>query len=74
MGRNYKKNPKLKSELQSTENKTTERVPRLDVAAFSISWSLFLVEVSEVAAVQISETSRLVHESTKSSSVLNKEI
>ena len=71
MGRNYKKNPKLKSELQSTKNKTTERVPRLEVAASSISWSLFLVEVSEVAALQISETSRLVNESTKSLSMLN---
>ena len=54
--------------------KLQESVQGLEVAASSISWSSFLAEVSEVAALQISETSRLVDESTKSSSVLNKKI
>ncbi len=65
------KNPKLKTKIQSTKSETTESVPRLEVAASSISWSSFLAEVSEVAALRISETSRLVDESTKSSSMLN---
>ena len=68
---NYMKNPKLKTRIQSTKSETTKIVPRLDVAASSISWSSFLAEVSEVAALQISETSRLINESTKSSSMLN---
>ena len=73
MRRNYRKNPKLKSKIQSTKSETRESVPRLEVAASSISWSSFLVEVSEVAALQISETSRLANESTKSLSMLNEE-
>ena len=71
MRRSYRKNPKLKTKIQSTKSETTEIVPRLEVAASSISWSSFLAEVSEVAALQISETSRLVNESTKSLSMLN---
>ena len=71
MRRSYRKNPKLKSRIQSTKSEITEIVPRLEVAASSISWSSFLAEVSEVAALQISETSRLVNESTKSLSMLN---
>ena len=71
MRRSYRKNPKLKSKIQSTKSEITELVPRLEVAASSISWSSFLAEVSEVAALQISETSRLVNESTKSLSMLN---
>ena len=39
----------------------------------SISWSPSLAEVSEVAALQISEISRLVDESTGNSLELNKE-
>ena len=73
MRRNYRKNPKLKLKIQSTKSETTESIPRLEVAASSISWSSFLAEVSEVAALQVSETSRLINESTKSSSVLNEE-
>ena len=73
MRRNYRKNTKLKSKIQSTKSETTESVPRLEVAASSISWSSFFAEVSEVAALQISETSRLVDESTRSSLELNKE-
>ena len=73
MRRNYRKNPKLKTKIQSTKSETTESIPRLEVAASSISWSSFLAEVSEVAALQISETSRLVDESTGSSLELNKE-
>ena len=71
MRRSYRKNPKLKTKIQSTKSETTEIVPRLEVTTSSISWSSFLAKVSEVAALQISETSRLVNESTKSSSVLN---
>ena len=71
MRRSYRKNPKLKSKIQSTKSETIESIPRLGVAASSISWSLFLAEVSEVAALQISESSRIINESTKSSSVLN---
>ena len=71
MRRSYRKNPKLKSKIQSTKSGITKIVPRLEVAASSISWSSFLVEVSEVAALHISETSRLVNESTKSLSMLN---
>ena len=71
MRRSYRKNPKLKSKIQSTRSEITEIVPRLEVAASSISWSTFLAEVSEVAALQISETIRLVNESTKSLSMLN---
>ena len=71
MGRSCNKNPKLETKIQSTKSETTESVPRLEVAASSISWSSFLAEVSEVAALQISETSRIINESTKSSSVLN---
>ena len=67
----YRKDPKLKIKIQSTKSETTEIIPRLEVAASSISWSSFLAKVSEVAALQISETSRLINESTKSSSVLN---
>ena len=61
----------LKTKIQSTKSETTEIVPRLEVTASSISWSSFLVEVSEVAALQISETSLLFNESTKSLSMLN---
>ena len=71
MRRNYRKNPKLKSKIQSTKSETTEIVRRLEVVASCISWSSFLAEVWEVAALQISETSRLFNESTKSLSMLN---
>ena len=67
----YRKDSKLKMKIQSTKSETTEIIPRLEVVASSISWSSFLVEVSEVAALQISETSRLANESTKSLSMLN---
>ena len=67
----YRKDPKLKIKIQSTKSETTEIIPRLEVAASSISWSSFLAEVSEVAALQISEISRLANESTKSLSMLN---
>ena len=64
-------NPELETKIQSTKSENAREVPGLEVAASSISWSSFLAEVSEVAALQISETSRLVDESTKSSSMLN---
>ena len=67
----YKKNSKLKMKIQSTKSETTQIIPRLEVAASSISWSSFVAEVSEVAALQISEISRLANESTKSLSMLN---
>ena len=67
----YGKDSKLKMKIQSTKSETIEIIPRLEVAASSISWSSFLAEVSEVAALQISEVSRLANESTKSMSMLN---
>ena len=67
----YGKDSKLKMKTQLTISETTEIIPRLEVAASSISWSSFLAEVSEVAALQISEISRLANESTKSQSMLN---
>ena len=73
MRSSFRKSPKLKTKIQSTKRETKEIIPRLEVAASSISWSSFLVEVSEVVALQISETSRLVDESTGSSLELNKE-
>ena len=72
MTRSCKINPELETKIQSTKNENyKENVPGLEVTASSISWSSFLAEVSEVAALQISEISRLANESTKSLSMLN---
>lgn len=68
----YRKDSKLKMKIQSTKSETTEIIPGLEVAASSISWSLFLTEVSEVAALQIPEISRLANESIKSLFMPNK--
>ena len=67
----YRKDSKLKMKILSTKSETTEIIPGLELAASSISWSLFMTEVSEVAALQIPEISRLANESTKSLSMLN---
>ena len=49
---------------QSTKNGVKNIVPGFEVAASSISWSSARAEVSEVAALRISKTSRLISQST----------
>ena len=73
MMRSCEINPESETKSNRPKVKMQESVPGLEVAASSISLSSFLAEVSEVAALQISEISRLVDESTGSSSELNKE-
>ena len=73
MMRSCRTNPESETKSNRPKVKMQESIPGLEVAASSISWSSFLAEVSEVAALQILEISRSVGESTRSSSELNKE-